>query len=170
MKVTVILIVIGDLDTVIKGLEKEMKYLEIKRRVETIQTTALLRTIYIVSGMVPKIWKKLEELEITKNRHHPDPSIVKIGQNTEKSPGDLGRLAVTQTPVRNYPSPLVWKTLIMINCRGNNRGCWELKKCMVIGIIFDLPFLLFLLVLLNIFFFCEFFTPALADGLSLEYE
>ena len=28
--------------------------------------------------------------------------IVKICQNTEKSPGDLKRLAVTQTPVKNH--------------------------------------------------------------------
>ena len=34
-------------------------------------------------------------------------SIVKIAQNTEKSPGDLGGLAVTQTPVRNHQLTLV---------------------------------------------------------------
>ena len=28
---------------------------------------------------------------------HPDYSIIKIGQNTEKSPGNLKRLALTQT-------------------------------------------------------------------------
>ena len=38
-------------------------------------------------------------------------SIVEISQNTEKSPGDLRRLAVTQTPVRNHRLKLVWKTL-----------------------------------------------------------
>ena len=36
-----------------------------------------------------------------KNRDHLDYSIVEIGQNTEKSPGDLRRLAVTQTPAKN---------------------------------------------------------------------
>ena len=30
----------------------------------------------------------------------PNYSIFEIGQNTEKSPGDLRRLAVTQTPVK----------------------------------------------------------------------
>ena len=34
------------------------------------------------------------------NCHHPDYSIAKINQNPEKSPGDLRRLAVTQTPVK----------------------------------------------------------------------
>ena len=33
--------------------------------------------------------------------------IVEIGQNTEKSPGDLRRLTVTQTPVRNHQLVLV---------------------------------------------------------------
>ena len=32
---------------------------------------------------------------------HPNDSIIKIGQNTEKSPEELRRLAVTQTPVEN---------------------------------------------------------------------
>ena len=38
---------------------------------------------------------------------HPNDSIVKIGQNTEKSPGDLRRLAVTQTPVKDHQLMLV---------------------------------------------------------------
>ncbi len=36
------------------------------------------------------------------NGNYPDDSIVNIGQNTEKSPGDLRRLAVTQTPVKDH--------------------------------------------------------------------
>ena len=43
---------------------------------------------------------------------HPNYCIIEIGQNTEKSLGDLRRLAVTQTPVRNHQLiMLVWKTL-----------------------------------------------------------
>ena len=34
-----------------------------------------------------------------------------IGQNTEKSPGDLRRLAVTETPVKSHQRLLMWKTL-----------------------------------------------------------
>ena len=37
----------------------------------------------------------------------PNYRIIKIGQNTEESPRDLRRLAVTQTPVRNH-----WLTLV----------------------------------------------------------
>ena len=40
---------------------------------------------------------------------YSDYSIVEIGQNTEKSPGDL-RLAVTQTQVANHQ--LVWNGLL----------------------------------------------------------
>ena len=32
---------------------------------------------------------------------HPNYSIIKIGHNTEKSPGDLRTLSITQTPIRN---------------------------------------------------------------------
>ena len=32
----------------------------------------------------------------------PSNSIIKIDQNTEKSPEDLKSLAVTQTPVKNH--------------------------------------------------------------------
>ena len=32
---------------------------------------------------------------------HPNYSIAEIDQNTKKSPGDLRRLAVAQTPVEN---------------------------------------------------------------------
>ena len=42
---------------------------------------------------------------------HPNYSIIKISQNTEKSPGDLRRLGVTPTQVRNHQQMLVGKTL-----------------------------------------------------------
>ena len=43
--------------------------------------------------------------------NHPNDSIIEDVQNTEKSPGDLRRLPVTQTPVKNYQLTLTWKTL-----------------------------------------------------------
>ena len=48
MKVTMIAIVIGALSTVTKGLIQGLEELEIRGRVGTIQTTALLRTARIV--------------------------------------------------------------------------------------------------------------------------
>ena len=38
---------------------------------------------------------------------HLNYSILEIGQNTEKSHGDLRRLAVTQTPVKKHQLTLV---------------------------------------------------------------
>ena len=43
------------------------------------------------------------------NRDHQDNGIVEIGQNTEKSPGDLRRIAFTQTPAKDHQLTFVWK-------------------------------------------------------------
>ena len=43
---------------------------------------------------------------------YPNYNIIKIGENTEKSPGDLRRLAFTQTPVKDHQLKLTWKTLM----------------------------------------------------------
>ena len=40
---------------------------------------------------------------------HPNYSIVENGQNTEKSPGYLRRLAVTRTPKKDHQLTLMWK-------------------------------------------------------------
>ena len=43
-----------------------------------------------------------------KGTHGDQPNYrIKIGQNTKKSPGDLRRLAVTQTPMKNHQLLLV---------------------------------------------------------------
>ena len=51
-------------------------------------------------------------------------SIVYISQNTEKSPGDLRRLAVTKTPAENHQLRLAWKTLKRENNNDNNNDNW----------------------------------------------
>ena len=38
---------------------------------------------------------------------HPNNKFVEIGQNTEKSPGNLRRPAATQTPVKKHHLTLV---------------------------------------------------------------
>ena len=48
MKVTIILIMIGAFGPVTKVLLKELENMEIRRRVETIQTTTLLRKVRIL--------------------------------------------------------------------------------------------------------------------------
>ena len=80
MKVTVIPVVVGARETILKGLVKGLEDLEI-RKVETIQSA----------------------------------TIIKIDKNTEMSPGDLKRLAVSQNPVGNHQLMLVWKTLKGVN-------------------------------------------------------
>ena len=41
---------------------------------------------------------------------YKDYSIIKIGQNIEKIPGDLRRLAVARTLVKDRQPTLMWKT------------------------------------------------------------
>ena len=41
------------------------------------------------------------------SRDHPNDSIFENGQNTEKCPGDLSRLAVFQTPMKNHQIKLM---------------------------------------------------------------
>ena len=38
---------------------------------------------------------------------HPNYWIIEIGQNTEKSPGDLRRLVVTKTSVKDHQLMLI---------------------------------------------------------------
>ena len=100
--------------------------------------------IPIVIGALRTLLKVLEKgieelkirgrVEIIKNYN-----IVKIGQNTEKSSGDLRRLAATQSPEKDYQLTLVWKF-----CQ-------------------DYYYYYY-----NYYYSLEFFTSALADGFSLE--
>ena len=61
--------------------------------------------IPIVIGALGTVTKGLvqglEDLEKRKSRDYSNYSIIEIGKNTEKSPRDLRRLAVTQTPVND---------------------------------------------------------------------
>ena len=76
-----------------------------------------------------RISKRIGELENKrKSEDHPNNSIIEIGQNTEKCPGDVRRLAVPQTPVRNHWLTLVWKTWKGVN-NNNNRRKNLITKC-----------------------------------------
>ena len=63
MKVTIVPIVIGALGTITKGLLKSLEDLEVGGRVETIQTTALLRTARILRQVL-ETWGDLLSLEL----------------------------------------------------------------------------------------------------------
>ena len=56
-------------------------------------------------------FQRLEELEISrKSRDQSNLQHCEIDQNTEKSPGELRRLDVTHTPVKDHQLMLVWRT------------------------------------------------------------
>ena len=90
MKVTIVPIVIGALGTVTKGLLKGLEDLEIGGRVETIQTTALLRTARIL------IWKTLiwtngistNQHLLWRMRHINSNGILTCKRITESRPED----------------------------------------------------------------------------------
>ena len=63
MKVTIVPIVTGALGTVTKGLLKSLEDLEFDGRVETIQTTALLRTAGILRRVL-ETWGDLLSLKL----------------------------------------------------------------------------------------------------------
>ena len=63
MKVTIVPIVIGAFGTITKGLLKGMEDLEVGGRVETIQTTALLRTARILRRVL-ETWGDLLSLKL----------------------------------------------------------------------------------------------------------
>ena len=74
---------------------------------------SVVRIVIGVLGIIPKgLVKGLEDLEMGGQEGDLiNYSIIKIDQNTEKSPRDLRRLAVIQTPVKNHQLTLVWNTL-----------------------------------------------------------
>ena len=63
MQVTIIPIVIGVFGTVTKGLLKGLEYMEVGGRVETIQTTGLLRTVKILRRVL-ETWGDLQSLRL----------------------------------------------------------------------------------------------------------
>ena len=68
--------------------------------------------IPIVIGAFGTVTKGLiqgqKDLKITGQvGDHPNYSIIEISQNTGKSPRDLGRLAVTQTPMKDHELKLM---------------------------------------------------------------
>ena len=51
---------------------------------------------------------------------YPNYRIVEICQNTEKSPGDLRKLALIHTSVKNHWLMLLWKTQVGVNDNNYN--------------------------------------------------
>ena len=69
--------------------------------------------------------KGLEDLEVG---DHPNNRTIEDGDNTEKSPWYLRRLAVTHSPVKDHQLTLMWKTLMNNNNNNNNKKKKKKKK------------------------------------------
>ena len=70
-----------------------------------------MTVIPIVIGVLGTVTKLLvhrkEGVEVRGPLETKHYNIVEIGQNTKKSPGNLRRLAITQTPVKTHQLTLV---------------------------------------------------------------
>ena len=94
----------------IKEREKIDEYLDLARELKKVWN----RRVKLISVVVGH-WNVTQGLESgsgrvgnrKKNRDHQNYSIDKIGQDTEKNPGDLRRLALTETPVKDHQLTLV---------------------------------------------------------------
>ena len=64
--------------------------------------------LIVIGALGTRIGKEIGRVgNKRKTNNHPDYNIIKIGQNTEKSLGDLRRLAVNQTSVKNSQG-VIW--------------------------------------------------------------
>ena len=79
----------------VKTVEKRDKYLDLARELEkllSMKVPVMLIVIDALGKVTKRFVEGLEEPEIITGRDHPNDSTIKIGQNTEKSPGDLRSL------------------------------------------------------------------------------
>ena len=99
----------------LKECEKKDKYLDLVKELKKLWNMKVTIAPIVIGAFVTitkGLLKGLEDLEVGGwSGDHPNVSIIENGQNTEKSPGDLRRLAVTQTPVKTHQLTLMWKTL-----------------------------------------------------------
>ena len=99
----------------LKESEKNDKYLDLDRELKNLwnMKVTIVPTVIGAWGTISKwLLKGLEDLESWRtSRDYPNDSIAENGQNPKTSPGDLRRLALTQTPVKNHQLTLMWKNL-----------------------------------------------------------
>ena len=65
------------------------------------EVTVILIEMVALVTVTKRISTSTGGLRNNKSRDYPNYSMVKIGQNIEKNPGDLRILAVTQTPANS---------------------------------------------------------------------
>ena len=94
----------------LKEREKKDKYLDLARKWKNVK--------YECDDYTPHYWNSWYSHRRIRqdngglgnkrtSRAHPYYNIIEIGQNTKKSPGDLRRLAITQTPVKDHQLTLM---------------------------------------------------------------
>ena len=76
--------------------------------------------LHNISTVTKVLWTRERKNERTIGEH-PNDRITEIGQNTEKSPGDLRRTAVTQSPVENSQMSKIVIIIIIINNNNNEK-------------------------------------------------
>ena len=98
-----------------KECEKKNKHLALAREVKKLWNMKVTIVPIVIGafGTITKgLLKGLEDLEAERRVETIQmTAITENGQNTEKSAGDLRRLSVTQTPVKNHQLTLMRKTL-----------------------------------------------------------
>ena len=97
----------------LKESEKKDKYLDPDRGMKKLWNMKVIVIPVVIRALsAVRIGKKTRRLgNKWTSGDHPNYSIAEIGQNNEKSRGDLRRLGVTQTPVKDHQLTLMWKTL-----------------------------------------------------------
>ena len=75
----------------------------------------------------PQAWKRnWKSWKLEDESGHPDDSIVESSQNTHKSHGDMRKLTVTQTPVKDHQLTLLWSMIIIIH-KSKNQIITEIR-------------------------------------------
>ena len=99
----------------LKESEKEDNYLDLARKLKK-QWNMKVTIIPIVIGAPGTVTKGLIKGLGNKRTSgdHLNYYIIEIGRNTQKSPGELRRLAVTQTPVKDHQQLLMGRIQIII--------------------------------------------------------
>ena len=103
-------------DRRVKSKESKIKdqYLDLAKRLKKLWNMKVTVIPIVIGALITVtngLAQGLEDLKMRTTRNHTNNCFIKIGQNTDKSPGDLRRLVVTQTPVKNYRLTLMWKPL-----------------------------------------------------------
>ena len=99
----------------LKEYKKKDKYLDLARELKKLWNMKMKIVPIVIGAFWHSDWRIIKgpgRFGSWRTRgDHPNDSIIEDGQNTEKSLGDLTRLSVTQTPVKNHQLSLMWKTL-----------------------------------------------------------